>query len=497
MLNILRICKNEIQEPSPLSSSYLSLPLARRLVERAFDKRERELRSKGLTEDDFDLLTLQWEKEDLLDEVDKVAKKRKKNPMAAQRFVYQQPHDPEGILHLFSTLRREVFRRVDPWAVVIERGDSSFAGEILVGQVIQQSEPFFAELLRCSLFATAAFLERPAQDIVSQLPPGMEEFGFSAEDVFSPEEIKPEEPLSPQDEQLRLLEQRYNTVAQLYDASRFFRPDVLKRFNLDRLWYFEKKEKPRLRILDRAWYVYLPHIQDKTEAAKVAKLLRKLIKKRDLTADLPQLSQRTLFVGFPGGLFELEEEEWKPKRPSLKDEKDRLAIRAKNYFGGKARVDGKEGDWTLVIRPRANIVHVTGSAEIYIPFSTIEEGRNRLDEKIEQVEQFFEQKKKPTEDDLERFLDRWRVVRDAEFQKLYGHPADDEINYTTGKKYWKIYKANPPGSDYRSIVAFVDKDTGDVYKAAGSKAPAKHVRGSIFDPNVENFMGRYGPHTFR
>ena len=48
----------------------------------------------------------------------------------------------------------------------------------------------------------------------------------------------------------------------------------------------------------------------------------------------------------------------------------------------------------------------------------------------------------------------------------------------TGRKYHKIImevpNTNRPPS--RSVHAFVDKKTGDVYKAASFKAPAKHVR---------------------
>ncbi|AOV58803.1 hypothetical protein T040910_059 [Synechococcus phage S-CAM3] len=43
-----------------------------------------------------------------------------------------------------------------------------------------------------------------------------------------------------------------------------------------------------------------------------------------------------------------------------------------------------------------------------------------------------------------------------------------------GRKYHKIIMETDGGS--RSVHAFVDKKTGEVYKAASFKAPAKHVR---------------------
>ena len=44
----------------------------------------------------------------------------------------------------------------------------------------------------------------------------------------------------------------------------------------------------------------------------------------------------------------------------------------------------------------------------------------------------------------------------------------------SGRKYHKIIMETESGS--RSVHAFVDKKTGDLYKAASFKAPAKHVR---------------------
>jgi len=48
----------------------------------------------------------------------------------------------------------------------------------------------------------------------------------------------------------------------------------------------------------------------------------------------------------------------------------------------------------------------------------------------------------------------------------------------TGRKYHKIIMVIPNDGrpDSRSVHAFVDKKTGEVYKPASFKAPAKHVR---------------------
>ena len=48
-----------------------------------------------------------------------------------------------------------------------------------------------------------------------------------------------------------------------------------------------------------------------------------------------------------------------------------------------------------------------------------------------------------------------------------------------GRKYIKLVVASGVS---RSVYCFLDMD-GNIYKAATWKAPAKHVRGSVFDPS--------------
>ena len=55
-----------------------------------------------------------------------------------------------------------------------------------------------------------------------------------------------------------------------------------------------------------------------------------------------------------------------------------------------------------------------------------------------------------------------------------------KFNITSGKKYYKITQSDwdDRREEYRSggVHAFVDKKTGEVYKPASWKSPAKHVR---------------------
>ena len=55
-----------------------------------------------------------------------------------------------------------------------------------------------------------------------------------------------------------------------------------------------------------------------------------------------------------------------------------------------------------------------------------------------------------------------------------GGTSDYKFYIESGRKYHKIIMETGAGS--RSVHAFVDKKTGEVYKAASFKAPAKHVR---------------------
>ena len=64
---------------------------------------------------------------------------------------------------------------------------------------------------------------------------------------------------------------------------------------------------------------------------------------------------------------------------------------------------------------------------------------------------------------------------------------DDRISFfiEKGRKYYKVClrwkQVNRQFGDDISVHAFVDKSTGEVYKPAGWKAPAKHVRFDMSD----------------
>ena len=59
----------------------------------------------------------------------------------------------------------------------------------------------------------------------------------------------------------------------------------------------------------------------------------------------------------------------------------------------------------------------------------------------------------------------------ADYDRQYTHNSNPcKFSITTGRKYHKIVNRNA------EVHAFVDKQTGEVFKPASYKAPAKHVR---------------------
>ena len=82
------------------------------------------------------------------------------------------------------------------------------------------------------------------------------------------------------------------------------------------------------------------------------------------------------------------------------------------------------------------------------------------------------------------------TARTEDYNHQYPNGQDLQFKIESGRKYFKINQCEKRnGSDQyssRSVHAFVDKKTGDVYKPASWKAPAKHVRYNLLDENSRN-----------
>jgi len=66
-----------------------------------------------------------------------------------------------------------------------------------------------------------------------------------------------------------------------------------------------------------------------------------------------------------------------------------------------------------------------------------------------------------------------------------------DLDWSEGKRYVKVFREG-------SVHCFVDKTNGNILKAASWKAPAKHARGNIGDPdNGQSAMGPHGANYLR
>ena len=107
---------------------------------------------------------------------------------------------------------------------------------------------------------------------------------------------------------------------------------------------------------------------------------------------------------------------------------------------------------------------------------------------IQYCEALEENFKQYSIDSMKRNLDE---KRNPEYKSYYQEQLDAindgtanlyKFDYKVGKKFIKVfnlqYDTFQDRNEYRagSVTAFIDKNTGEVYKPASWKAPAKHVR---------------------
>ena len=75
---------------------------------------------------------------------------------------------------------------------------------------------------------------------------------------------------------------------------------------------------------------------------------------------------------------------------------------------------------------------------------------------------------------------------------MQGKANLDKFRYYEGKKYIKVVREEYDERNDRwrdtTVHAFIDRNTGDVYKPASWKAPAKHVRYSFQSPEDIRFL---------
>lgn len=93
------------------------------------------------------------------------------------------------------------------------------------------------------------------------------------------------------------------------------------------------------------------------------------------------------------------------------------------------------------------------------------------------------------------FLEGVQALVNESF-KHYPSLTPPTVKAEVGRRYIRILTDGGPKGQ-RMAWGFVDKTNGDILKAAGWKAPAKHARGNIFNANPYEGVSAYGPAYLR
>jgi hypothetical protein len=86
--------------------------------------------------------------------------------------------------------------------------------------------------------------------------------------------------------------------------------------------------------------------------------------------------------------------------------------------------------------------------------------------------------------EIEEFAGRVQGIVDRHYAESFVNLPVPTITVKFGRKYAKLIREDSTGALGRTqkfVYGFVDAHTGDIYKAATWAAPAKHVRGNIFN----------------
>lgn len=99
---------------------------------------------------------------------------------------------------------------------------------------------------------------------------------------------------------------------------------------------------------------------------------------------------------------------------------------------------------------------------------------------------------------LEEFVEALQKMIDVDTKKKFPDTNINDIKLTVenGTKNVRIV-SNGVNSCHRCVWGFVKKENGDILKAAGWKAPAKHARGNIYNDEMLKGCGVYGPDYLR
>lgn len=85
---------------------------------------------------------------------------------------------------------------------------------------------------------------------------------------------------------------------------------------------------------------------------------------------------------------------------------------------------------------------------------------------------------------LENYINKIQEYSDNQFKSEYPNSwASDQapkFHYNRTPKWYKVFRED----SQKCVFCFIDPNTGDIYKAAGWAAPAKGIRGNIFNEKL-------------
>ena len=99
--------------------------------------------------------------------------------------------------------------------------------------------------------------------------------------------------------------------------------------------------------------------------------------------------------------------------------------------------------------------------------------------------------------------DRTAVYDEKHYDSLWasairqGHDRYTTFGVNWGRKYAKIVSGTTTSNSLGSVFCFVNRENGDILKAAGWSAPAKHARGNVLRDDRLDAVGRYGANYMR
>jgi hypothetical protein len=97
------------------------------------------------------------------------------------------------------------------------------------------------------------------------------------------------------------------------------------------------------------------------------------------------------------------------------------------------------------------------------------------------MEKFLIKESPDFDKSLETWIEELTQSHKEYFEKMqYSFPSD-VYSVEMGKRYAKVISTTYGGKGQRSAFAFVDLQTGDIYKPASWSAPAKGSRGNIYN----------------